>query len=92
MAGRKYNTIPKFYNENKKFKKIKEIKVNIISMSHMFEGCESLISISDIFKWDTSNVKDMSHIFEGCKLLKSLPDISKWNTNNIYYINDMFSE
>ena len=52
------------------------ININVNNMSHMFSGCNSLISLPDISKWDTSNVKFMSDMFSGCKSLISLPDIS----------------
>ena len=55
----------------------------------MFLECNSLISLPDISKWNTSNVNDMSEIFRECNSLISLPDISKWNTSNV---NDMFDE
>ena len=55
----------------------------------MFLECNSLISLPDISKWNTSNVNDMSEIFRECNSLISLPDISKWNTPNV---NDMFDE
>ena len=55
----------------------------------MFYNCESLISLPDISKWNTSNVINMSYIFYDCKSLKSLPDISKWNTNNVTNMSHM---
>ena len=58
----------------------------IYVMNNMFYGCESLITLPDISKWNTSNVTKMTNMFYGCKSLKSLPDISKWNTSNV---NDM---
>jgi len=64
---------------------------NITNMSHIFDGCRSLSSLSDISKWNTNNVTDMSSMFDGCKSLSSLPDISKWNTNNITNMSSMFS-
>jgi len=65
---------------------------NISNMSYMFNGCESLISLPDISKWNTSNVTDMNDIFRGCKSLISFPDISKWNTSKITNISYMFGE
>ena len=35
-------------------------------MSSMFSGCNSLISLPDLSKWNTSNVENMSHMFSGC--------------------------
>jgi len=49
----------------------------------MLYECNSLISLPDISKWNTSNVKDMSKMFSGFNSLISLPNISKWNTSNL---------
>ena len=56
---------------------------NITNMEDMFHDCESLVSLPDISKWNTSNVTNMKEMFSCCKSLKSLPDISKWNTSNV---------
>ena len=50
-------------------------------MMGMFYKCNSLRSLPDISKWNTSNVNDMNWMFYECNSLISLPDISKWNTN-----------
>ena len=50
----------------------------------MFYGCNSLISLPDISKWNTLNVESMSDMFSGCNSLISLPDISKWNLGNVW--------
>ena len=55
-------------------------------MNDMFRGCKSLISLPDLSKWNTENVKEMNHMFYGCSSLISLPDLSKWNTNNSTYM------
>ena len=60
-------------------------------MSGLFYGCNSLKSLPDISKWDTSNVTDMSGLFEECKSLKALPDISNWNLINVMDLSDLFS-
>jgi len=52
-------------------------------MSSMLYECNSLFSLPDISKWNTSNVKDMSKMFSGFNSLISLPNISKWNTSNL---------
>ena len=62
----------------------------IINMSGMFSGCNSLISLPDISKWNTSNVKEMSSMFLGCNSLILIPDISKWNTSNVKEMSCMF--
>ena len=58
-------------------------------MSEIFFGCSSLLSIPDISKWNTSNVKNMSDIFSGCSSLSKLPDISKWDTHKLKKIDGM---
>ena len=40
---------------------------NITNMSHLFHECESLSSLPDISKWDTSNVTNMRMMFYKCK-------------------------
>ena len=64
---------------------------NITTASSMFDGCKSLISLPDIFKWDTKNLTDMRNMFSGCESLSSLPDISKWNTENVTNMTGIFS-
>ena len=59
-------------------------------MTHIFAGCNSLVSLPDISKWNTSKVEDMSYMFYGCKSLKSLPDISNWNTSSVKNLKFMF--
>ena len=69
--------------------KLKEIK-NVTNMESMFSGCSSLLSLTDISKWNTSNVTNMRSMFLGCSSLSSLPDISKWNTFNVKDMGFMF--
>ena len=52
-------------------------------MRSMFYNCNSLISLPDISKWNTTNVTNMRSMFYNCNSLKSFPDISKWNTTNV---------
>ena len=49
----------------------------------MFRSCESIFSLPDISKWNTSKAKMMTDIFSDCSSLKSLPDISRWNTSKV---------
>ena len=56
----------------------------------MFDGCKSLISLPDISKWDTSNIKNMSYMFHNCWYLTSFPDISNWKINNVKNMSHMF--
>ena len=81
-----------FYDNKEEFEiKLKGIN-NITNMSFMFYECNSLSSLPDISKWNTSNVNNMSYMFSECKSLSSLPDISKWNTSNVNDMSFMFSE
>ena len=51
------------YDNKEEFEiKLKGIN-NITNMSYMFYGCESLSSLPDISKWNTSNVNDMWSMF-----------------------------
>ena len=63
---------------------------NIKNMSYMFFWCQSLSSLPDISKWDTSNVTNMSWMFSWCISLQYLPDISRLNTSNVTDISYMF--
>ena len=56
----------------------------------MFYNCSSLVSLPDISKWNTENVKYMSEMFSNCSSLKSFPDISKWKLNKELHKKDMF--
>ena len=67
------------------------INSDITNMSNMFNGCESLIALPDISKWNTSNVNDMEFMFAGCKSLIALPDLSIWNTQNVNNSGNLFS-
>ena len=60
-------------------------------MERMFYNCESLKSLPDISKWNTSNVTNMEDMFYYCGSLESLPDISKWNTSNVTNIESKLS-
>ena len=42
----------------------------VTDMSYMFYGCNSLSSLPDISKWNTSNVTDMSSMFSNTLRLK----------------------
>ena len=65
-------------------------EIRVTNMNGMFYGCSSLISLPDISKWNTNNVKFMNGMFDGCKSLVLLPDISKWNTMNVTNMNSIF--
>ena len=70
--------------------KLKNIK-KITNLSHMFANCSSLISLPDIYKWETSKITNMNYLFFGCSSLKSLPDISNWDTSNVIDMQWMFA-
>ena len=65
---------------------------NITNMNCMFYNCKSLISLPDLFKWNTSNITDMGGLFYKCSSLKSLPDISIWKTSNVSDMRGMFRD
>ena len=56
---------------------------NVTDMSDIFAECDSLISLPDISKWNTSNVTNMKGLFSACFCLESLPNISTWDTSNV---------
>jgi len=55
----------------------------------MFYGCNSLISLPDISKWNVSNVINMEYLFGKCYSLINLPDLSKWNISNVIRLNNV---
>ena len=85
--------LKEYFQINSK-KELFEIKLkgidNINNLSCIFNKCKSLLSISDISKWDTSNIVNMSYLFAGCELLEYLPDISEWDTSNVKYMHGIF--
>ena len=64
----------------------------LLVLKAIFLECNSLISLPDISKWDTSNVTNMKSIFNSCHSLISLPDLSKWDTTKILDKEFMFYE
>ena len=96
-----YKNICKIIYDNKEYELNEEFNINnnddilkirlknildISNMNNLFNGCNSLSSLTDLSKWDTTNVNNMSFIFYNCYELESLPDISKWNTENVINI------
>ena len=63
-------------------------KVN--DMSSMFDGCSSLVDISFLANWDTSNVTDMSAMFNNCTSLYDLSPIKDWDTSSVTDMSGMF--
>ena len=61
-------TISSIHNDNTKNEDIFPYSsllpsINAINIIHLFNECNSLISLPDISKWNTSNVLDMCKIF-----------------------------
>ena len=79
------------YNNKNSFEIGFKIINTINDMSYMFSKCDSLISLPDISKIDTSNVTNMCNMFSECESLISLPDISFWDTSNVCNMRAMFS-
>ena len=62
-----------------------------IDVSHMFDSCESLVSLSKVSNWDSSKIINMKCMFNRCKNLKSLPDINLLNTSQVTNMSFLFS-
>ena len=94
-SGEELNKDKEIYNYSENIIYNKEIdnykrKTKISSMNEIFSNCSSLISLPDIFDWDTSNIIDMSKIFYNCRSLSFIPDISKWDTSSLIDMNNIF--
>jgi len=77
IKGKEYQLIEYFPDDTTEPLEVKIKGINKIkNTSSMFEGCNSLISLSGISKWNTAKVTNMSRIFSGCSSLTSLPVIS----------------
>ena len=90
-ASEQKNTNLFSYKENFQFSFLLSF-IRITNMNSMFSYCNSLISLPDISKWNTSNVKEMNDTFTGCNSILSLRDISKWSTSNVKVMSAMFSK
>ena len=78
-------------NHNEEILELKLIETNTIyNMSHMFDECETLLELPDIYKWDTSFVIDMSYLFYGCTSLNYISDFSVWNLSKVQNLNSLF--
>ena len=93
IEGEEFELMEYYDNKDNKLEiKLKLKKIgNFVDISYMFFGCSSLLSLSDISKWDTSNVINMEYMFFGCSSLLSLPDISKWDTSNVMNMSNLFN-
>lgn len=58
-------------------------------VSHMFEDCISLSSISGISEMQTGSFLDASYLFKGCERLTSL-NIASWDVSHIADMSHMF--
>ena len=65
-------------------------KNDIVDMSHMFNQCEWLRSLSENSKWNTDKVTNMNHLFAFCKRLSYIIPLSHWNTSNVEDMNSLF--
>ena len=63
----------------------------VTNMSHIFNGCSTLISFDDISNVDMKNVNDISYAFYGCNSIEVIPDISDWDTSKVTDIESLFS-
>ena len=95
ISDEKEQELQEYFNIENINKEILEIKLigilQITNMEGIFSHCESLISLPDISRWDTSSITNMSDIFLHCESLISLPDISKWDTSSVTNISNMFA-
>ena len=78
-------------NNNILYVKLIFIK-DLDDISNIFDGCKSLLSISDISNWNISKVTKMNRLFNECIALESLPDISGWDTSNVTTMEKLFSK
>ena len=94
--NRKKCELCEIYKKEKIDKDIINVKLifqeSIDDISNIFDGCTSLISISDISKWNISNVTKMNRLFNQCHSLESLPDINKWDTSNVTTMERLFNQ
>ena len=93
--GKRYELCSMFNNSRFNFSQdrliIKLIGLKeVTNMSSMFEGCDALISLSDLSNLGLEKVKNMSKMFCGCSSLTSLKGLSNWNTINIEDMSEMF--
>ena len=59
------------------------------NMGSMFEGCSSLVDISSLSDWDTSQVDTMARMFAGCFSLEDLSPLINWKIG-FTYMYEMF--
>ena len=96
IEGKEYELLEKFNVKNltkkkENFKVILKGIRKITDMSYMFSSCYGLSPLSDVSRWNTSNVTNMYCLFYFCNRIESLPDISKWNTSKVKDMGYLFS-
>ena len=85
--------IKNFESDGDNILEIKLIGINkITNASWMFCGCEELLSLSDISKWNSKDIINISHMFEGCKNLENINELLLLNTHNVKDMSYMFYE
>ena len=62
----------------------------ITNIESIFDSCESLVEISCLKEWDTSNVTSMRSTFAGCGSLSDFAPITEWETSNVETMDEMF--
>ena len=58
----------------------------------MFSGCESLVDVSALGKWDVSNVSEMQEMFRNCTSLVDISGLSEWDISNVENMEKMFGD
>ena len=96
LVENKVSRLTEFYNleksNNNKELVVQLYEVNLTdNISYIFDNCNDLISLPDIYRWNTLNTKDMSYLFSNCISLNSFDGISKWNTKNNINMAFMFN-
>ena len=83
----KGDVFPQWYDYRDEIKTAEVSMGSPTSLSHMFEGCENLTSVS-FSGFDTSNVTGMNEMFDGCKSLTSLylRNFDTCKVNNMSYM------
>ena len=85
---KEYFDITNYKNEKNILEIELKINNNLEDMSYMFDGCSSLLYLSN--NWNTNEVTNMSYIFKDCLSLKNIFGISEWKTNNVVNMEGMF--
>lgn len=84
---------------SRKYKGLKSLKAIVASpisdevtnMDLMFNSCDSLVEISCLKDWNTSNVESMRSLFSGCSSLEDLSSLSGWDTSKVKDMGNVFA-